>query len=115
MHLQERRHGRKGAVGWTTMAACDVHQPSPCNRCIRWGLLDARDYRGGENKERAHIGMAKFWSRVTLAPVLKCRCKIWYKFPDCGTMASIDHEWWLLFPMHLWLVSAISYLFWTVA
>ena len=47
--------------------------------------------------------------------VRKYRCKIWCKFPDCGTKTSVDREWWWVFPTGLWLVAVIPYSFWMAA
>ena len=62
----------------------------------------------------ANFGAEKPPNWHKLAQILKYHCKIWYKFPDCGT-TSIDREWWLLFPVCLWLVAVISFSFWMVA
>ena len=55
------------------------------------------------------MGMAKFGAEKNLAPILKYRAKVWHKFPDCGGRTRIDREWWLLFPVGLWLVAVISW------
>ena len=44
---------------------------------------------------------------ANLAPFLKYHPKFWYKIPRFYT--SIDCEWWLLFPVGLWLAAAVSW------
>ena len=40
---------------------------------------------------------------------LKYHCKIWDKCPNCGTRISFGCEWWLPFPMSVWLGAGISW------
>ena len=45
------------------------------------------------------IGAEKLWHQF-----LNTTGKFGTKFPDCGTRTKIDCEWWLLFPLGLWLL-----------
>ena len=52
------------------------------------------------------VALITWW---LLFEVIWCRENFGAKSPDCGTRTSIDREWWLLFPVGLWLIAAISW------
>ena len=86
------------------------HAPSPpaCSSEVKACAIPGGG-GGMEGSEQAQNLNGEMWCREILAPILPYHCNIWYKFADCGTRTSIDSEWWLFFPMGLWLVAAISY------
>ena len=73
-------------------------------------LVPRRGKLGTSKKGNGEIRCGEKW-----APILKYRCKIWNKFPECGPRRSIDGGWRLLLPVGLWLVAAISFSFLVVA
>ena len=51
----------------------------------------------------------EIWFGENLAPNLRYHWKIWEKSPDGSTRTHIIREWWLSFPMRLWLVAENSW------
>ena len=83
--------------------------PNVCQKLGRGGPVRLAGWGGiwdVRNLGSAKFGVEKIWHQF-----LNTTEKLGANLPDCGTR-SIDCEWWLLFPMGLWLVAVISILAW---